>query len=245
MRFDPALNSIKRGIGMADQGRIAQDVTILERVVRAPVIPKEALDDLVKGIWGENPVFRLVLGICSFLAVSNTVVNGIGMGLAASFVLIASNAMISALRSVIPDKVRIPCYIIVIASFVTIVDLVMAAYTPELSDALGIFIPLIVVNCIIFARAEAFAGKNGIIRSLADGIGMGIGYTLSLVLIGIIREILGTGSLFGIKILGESFPPFIVMALPAGGFIIFGLLLAAFNKVDESRKKAAGPHCSV
>lgn len=230
---------------MEDQARIAQDVTVIEPGVRAPVIPKEVVDDLVKGIWGENPVFRLVLGICSFLAVSNTVVNGIGMGLAASFVLIASNVMISALRSVIPDKVRIPCYIIVIASFVTITDLVMAAYTPDLSEALGIFIPLIVVNCIIFARAEAFAAKNSIIRSTADGIGMGIGYTLSLVTIGIIREILGTGSLLGINLLGESFPKFIVMAFPAGGFIVFGLLLAAFNKLDESRKKATEPHCSV
>lgn len=230
---------------MEETGRIAQDVTVLEPAIRAPIIPKEAISDLVKGIWGENPVFRLVLGICSFLAVSSTIVNGIGMGLAASFVLIASNAMISALRSVIPDKVRIPCYIIVIASFVTIVDLVMAAFTPDLSEALGIFIPLIVVNCIIFARAEAFAAKNSIIRSVADGIGMGIGYTLSLVAIGTIREILGTGSLFGVKILGESFPPFIVMALPAGGFIVFGLLLAAFNKIDESKKKAAEPHCTV
>ncbi|MEK6577443.1 MAG: electron transport complex subunit E [Nitrospirota bacterium] len=230
---------------MDDQVSMAQDATVLEPAVRAPIIPKEAIDDLVKGIWGENPVFRLVLGICSFLAVSSTVINGIGMGLAASFVLIASNAMIAAMRSIIPDKVRIPCYIIVIASFVTIVDLVMAAYTPELSDALGIFIPLIVVNCIIFARAEAFAAKNSIIRSIGDGIGMGIGYTLSLVAIGIIREILGAGSLLGINLLGESFPKFIVMAFPAGGFIVFGLLLAAFNKFDESRKKAAEPHCSV
>ncbi|HLF87159.1 MAG TPA: electron transport complex subunit E [Nitrospiria bacterium] len=230
---------------MEEPVSMAQDVTVLEPVVKTPIISREVADDLVKGIWGENPVFRLVLGICSFLAVSSTVVNGIGMGIAGSFVLIASNVMISALRSVIPDKVRIPCYIIVIASFVTITDLVMAAYTPELSDALGIFIPLIVVNCIIFARAEAFAGKNGIIRSLGDGIGMGIGYTLSLVVIGITRELLGAGSLLGINVLGESFPKFIVMAFPAGGFIVFGLLLAAFNKLDESRKKRAEPHCSV
>lgn len=230
---------------MEEQVSMAQDVTVLEPAVREPIIPKEALNDLVRGVWDENPVFRLVLGICSFLAVSNTAVNGIGMGLAASFVLIASNAMISALRSVIPDKVRIPCYIIVIASFVTITDLVMSAYTPELSDALGIFIPLIVVNCMIFARAEAFAAKNSIIRAVADGVGVGIGFTLSLVILGIIREILGTGNFLGIKILGEAFPPFIVMALPAGGFIVFGLLLAAFNKFDESRKKAAEPHCSV
>lgn len=230
---------------MAEQVSMAQDAAVLETAVKTPIISREVLDDLVKGIWGENPVFRLVLGICSFLAVSGTVINGLGMGLAASFVLIASNAMIAAMRSVIPDKIRIPCYIIVIASFVTIVDLVMAAYTPDLSNALGIFIPLIVVNCIIFARAEAFAAKNSVIRSIADAIGMGIGYTLSLVTIGIIREILGAGSLLGINILGESFPKFIVMVLPAGGFIVFGLLLAAFNKLDESRKKATEPHCSV
>lgn len=230
---------------MREEAGITQEATLLAPEARVSIIPREAIDDLIRGIWAENPVFRLVLGLCSFLAVSNTAINGIGMGLAASFVLIASNIMISAIKSFIPDKVRIPCYIIVIASFVTITDLVMAAYTPDLSDALGIFIPLIVVNCIIFARAEAFAGKNGVMRSVADGIGMGIGYTLSLLILGIIRELLGMGSMFGVRIMGESFPPFIVMVLPAGGFIIFGLLLAAFNKIDDSRKRTAGPHCSV
>ncbi len=183
-----------------------------------------------KGIASENPVFRLVLGMCPTLAVTTEAVNGIGMGLATTFVLLCSNAVVSLIRSVIPAKVRIPAYIVVIASFVTVVDLVMNAYAHDLHKALGVFIPLIVVNCIILGRAEAFASKHGVAASMADGLGMGLGFTLSLTLLGSVREVLGNGTWFGLPLLGSGFSPVIVMILPPGAFITLGLLLAGMNR---------------
>jgi len=218
--------------------------------------------ELTKGIIKENPTFVIVLGLCPTLAVTNLTINGLGMGLAVIFVLSLSNLLISLLRNFIPNEVRIPCYIIVIAAFVTIIQFVMEAFTPELNKALGIFIPLIVVNCIILGRAEAFAGKNKPLDSFLDGIGMGIGFTLALTLIGLIREILGNGTItlklagvgtvidvgaFLRNIFGEfnkqSLIPksAIVMMLPPGGFIVMGTLLAFFqylkNKKAEKEQK--------
>lgn len=199
-----------------------------------------SMHELVKGIYKENPVFRIVLGLCPTLAVSTSVENGLGMGAAATFVLLGSNVVISLIRRSIPGRVRIPCFIIVIASFVTIVELVMGAYLPELSKALGIFIPLIVVNCIIMARAEAYAAKNGVWHSALDAIGMGIGFTLALLLIGTIREVLGDGKLFGYMVFGPNYQPVLLMLLAPGGFITIGLLLGYFNLLDSRTKDKAG-----
>jgi electron transport complex protein RnfE len=182
----------------------------------------------------ENPVFRLVLGMCSVLAVTTQAKNGIGMGLAVTFVLVCSNLVISALRNLIPSKVRIACFIVIIATFVTIVDLIMAAYFYELHKALGIFIPLIVVNCIILGRAEAFASKRPIVNSVMDGIGMGLGYTLALLVLGCIRELLGNGSIFGLSLLGPGYLPFLLAILPPGAFIALGLLLGLMNKINRT-----------
>jgi len=199
---------------------------------------------LKNGIFNENPTFRLVLGMCPTLALSLAVVNGIGMGIAATFVLIGSNVLISALRKITPDEIRIPIFIVVIAAFVTVVDKMMAAYTPGLHEVLGIYIPLIVVNCIIFARAEAFAYKQKISDSLADGIGMGLGFTLSLTAISAVRELLGTGTFFAAKDYGFAgfhlFPKdqaALIMILPPGAFITLGLMLGFFNWL--SRRKEA------
>jgi electron transport complex protein RnfE len=177
----------------------------------------------------ENPVFRLLLGMCPVLAVSVSAINGLGMGLAALFVLLCSNIVVAALRSLIPALVRIPAYILIIATFVTVVDMVMSAYAPELHAELGIFIPLIVVNCIILGRAEGFARKNGIGRSAIDALGMGVGFTLSLTILGIIRELIGAGSLFGFNVMGAAFEPMVLLALPPGAFITLGALLGLFN----------------
>ena len=195
------------------------------------------LGELVKGIYKENPVFRLALGLCPSLAVSTSVENAIGMGAAATFVLLGSNVTISLIRKLVPSKVRIPCFIVVIASFVTIVELVMAAYLPELSKSLGIFIPLIVVNCIILGRAEAFASKNGVFLSILDGIGMGIGFTFALLLIAAIREVLGDGKLMGYMVFGPRFQPALLMILSPGAFITIGLLMGWFNVLDERMKR--------
>jgi|SRR5690554_916108 len=196
------------------------------------------------GVFNENPTFRLVLGMCPTLAVTSAVINGLGMGLAATAVLVGSNLMIALLRKIIPKEVRIPCYIVVIATFVTIVDKVMAANTPDLHEVLGLFIPLIVVNCIILARAEAFASKNSVGSSIVDGLGMGIGFTLALILLSAVRELLGTGTLFVAKDFGFSgftiFPEALgakIMIMPPGAFITLGLLLAGINWI--SRKKEA------
>ena len=185
----------------------------------------------LNGVITENPTFRLVLGTCPTMAVTTSALNGLGMGAAATFVLIGSNTVISLLRKFIPDRVRIPAFIVVICTFVTMIQLIMQAYLPSLYAALGIFIPLIVVNCIILARAEAFASKNPVLDSAVDGLGMGVGFTLALTLIGAVRELLGNGSIFGIDILGASYQPMLLMVLASGGFLTFGLMLGIFNAV--------------
>ena len=195
----------------------------------------------LNGIITENPTFRLVLGMCPTLAVTTAAINGVGMGLAATMVLIGSNVFISLLRNIIPDKVRIPCFIVVICSFVTIVQMLMQAYVQDLYASLGMFIPLIVVNCIILARAEAFACKNGVLASAIDGLGMGLGFTLSLTIIASIRELIGSGKIFGIDVFGGGYEPMLLMILPAGGFITLGLLLGILNSVTakSAMKKEA------
>lgn len=186
---------------------------------------------LTNGLIRENPSFVLVLGACPALAVTTSGINGLGMGAATTFVLLCSNTIISLLKNLIPDKVRIAAFIVVIATFVTIVDLVMKAYTPDLYKALGIFIPLIVVNCIILGRAEAFAQKNSVWPALLDGLGMGLGFTLALTIMGSIREILGNGSIFNIRLLDESASTILLFVLPPGAFITYGLLIAIMNKI--------------
>ena len=176
---------------------------------------------IINGIITENPTFRLVLGMCPTLAVTTAAINGIGMGLATAFVLIASNLVISLLKDFIPSQVRIPAYIVVAATFVTVTGMLMEAFVPALYESLGIFIPLIVVNCIILGRAEAFASKNSPLVAIADGIGMGLGFTLSLTLLGIIREILGAGTLFGMQIMPQAYNPAVIMILPPGAFVTF------------------------
>ncbi|MBQ6961419.1 MAG: electron transport complex subunit E [Clostridia bacterium] len=189
------------------------------------------------GIIPENPTFRLVLGTCPTLAVTSSALNGLGMGAAATFVLVCSNIAISLLRKFIPDQVRIPAFIVVICTFVTMVQLLMQAFLPSLYESLGIFIPLIVVNCIILARAEAFASKNPPLASACDGLGMGIGFTLALTLIGSIRELIGSGSIFGQNVLGASYEPMLLIVLASGGFLTFGLLLGVFNLIVKKIEK--------
>lgn len=184
-----------------------------------------------KGIVRENPVLRLVLGTCPTLAVTTSAVNGIGMGLAATVVLLGSNIVISLLRNVIPDKVRIPAYITIIAAFVTIVQMLTKAYLPAINDALGIFLPLIVVNCIILGRAEMFASKNKVLPSALDALGMGVGFTAALFLMGSIRELLGAGTIFGIAVTAGHIEPMLVMTMAPGGFFVFGILVACANKL--------------
>ncbi len=191
--------------------------------------------EFTKGFWRENPIFRLVLGLCPTLAVTTAAINGIAMGLATAFVLVCSNVVISLLRNFIPPRVRIPSFIVVIASFVTIVDLVMAGFFFQLHKTLGLFIPLIVVNCIILGRAEAFASKHPVMDSVADGLGMGLGFTLSLLVLGSIREVLGNGTLFDVPAFGPGYFPFLVMALPPGAFITLGFLLALMNRLAAQR----------
>ncbi|HIZ30813.1 MAG TPA: electron transport complex subunit E [Candidatus Fournierella merdipullorum] len=196
------------------------------------------------GLVKENPVLRLVLGTCPTLAVTTAVSNGIGMGIAATFVLFCSNIAISALRKVIPDKVRLPAYITVIATFVTIVQMLVKAFVPALDESLGVFLPLIVVNCIILGRAEMFASKHGVVDSAFDGLGMGLGFTLTLTVMSTIRELLGSGTWYGFKVIPESIDRFTFMTTPAGGFFTFGLLMALVvfveNKLGESKKRSIG-----
>ena len=178
------------------------------------------------GILTNNPTLVQLIGMCPTLAVSTSVKNGIGMGLSATFVLVCSNVLISLLRKFIPPKIRIAAYVVVIAGFVTIIDLLIKAYLPELSKSLGIFIPLIVVNCIILARAEAFASKNSALESLTDGLGMGAGFTLALIMLSSVREILGAGSWLGFKVFGDGFQPAMIIAMPPGGFLMLGMMIA-------------------
>ncbi len=196
---------------------------------------KVGLSVLTKGIIKENPVLVLILGTCPTLAVTTMASNGIGMGLAATFVLVCSNIVISLLKNVIPDKVRIPCYIVIIAGFVTILSSLLEAFFPSVYSALGLFLQLIVVNCIILGRAEMFASKNGVVASAMDGIGMGLGFTLALVIIGSIREILGAGTWFGITLTANLFSPISIFILAPGGFLVYGLVIAAVNKLTKGK----------
>ncbi|MCF8042548.1 MAG: electron transport complex subunit E [Desulfarculaceae bacterium] len=198
--------------------------------------------EFTKGLWEILPPFRLVLGLCPTLAVTTSAENGMGMGLATTFVLVCSNLLVSLLRKIIPSKVRIAAYVVIIASFVVIVELMMQAYVFPLYQALGIFIPLIVVNCIILGRAEAFAGKNGPVASIADGLGVGLGFTISLAVLGAFRELIGSGTVWGTSVFWESFEPFTFMVRAPGAFVALGLFLAAINlissKLDDRKRRA-------
>ncbi|MGM0499351.1 MAG: electron transport complex subunit RsxE [Bacillota bacterium] len=197
---------------------------------------KELLKDFTNGLWAENPIIRLVIGMCPTLAVTNTASNGLAMGLATSFVLIMSEIVISIIKKLIPANVRIPSYILIIATFVTFTDYFLKAFFPGIAASLSIFIPLIVVNCLILGRQEAFASKNPTHRAIADGIGMGIGFTWVLVLLGAIRELLGMGSIFGLTLLGEWYRPMVIMVLPAGAFITLGILVGIMNQISREGK---------
>jgi electron transport complex protein RnfE len=186
-----------------------------------------------RGLLKENPTFVLVLGTCPTLAVTTAAMNGIGMGLATTFVLVFSNLFVALLKNVIPDKVRIAAFIVLIATFVTIVDLVMKAYTPDLYKTLGIFIPLIVVNCIILGRAEAFAQKNSVYHAILDGLGMGLGFTLAITLMGSIREVLGNGSIFDIRLISQEAKTILIFILPPGAFLTYGYLIAIMNRIKS------------
>ncbi|MCT4508342.1 MAG: electron transport complex subunit E [Tepidibacter sp.] len=190
---------------------------------------------LKNGIIKDNPVFVQVLGMCPTLGVTTSAENGLGMGLATTAVLICANLVISLVRKLIPSKIRIPAFIVVIATFVTLVGMLLKAYLPALDKKLGLFIPLIVVNCLILARAESFASKNGPVASIVDGIGMGLGFTASLTLLGIVRELFGNGTIFNQLILGSAYKPALIMILPPGAFLALGLLLAAINKIADKK----------
>ena len=218
---------------------------------------RQLLKDFAKGIWKENPTFVLTLGMCPTLAVTSNALNGASLGIATVFVLACSNTVISAIRKLVPNKIRIPVYIVVIAAFVTIIEMLMKAYAPPaLCESLGIFIPLIVVNCIVLGRAEAFASQNGPVRSFFDGAGMGLGFTLSLTVIGALREFLSSGSLFDVKIITAWTTDFLLPSSAPGAFIILGLLMALMNyfnmkKAEKSGKAYIPPagldcrHCSI
>lgn len=196
---------------------------------------------IFNGIVSENPTFRMVLGLCPTLAITTAASNGIGMGLAVTFVLVCSNLVISLLRNFIDERIRIPVFVIIIATFVTIVQMLIKAFLPALDKSLGMFIPLIVVNCIIFARAEAFAFKNPPVASVMDGLGMGIGFTLAITLMSIIREVIGSGTIFGVALFGANYPGFSIMTKAPGGFIVLGIMLAVINAITAKfeKKKAA------
>ncbi len=191
------------------------------------------------GIFTENPIFVFVLGLCPALATTSSATNGFGMGIAATMVLMGSNVAISAIRKIIPDEIRIPAYIVVIAGFVTVIQLLITAYAPTLDRSLGIFIPLIVVNCIILARAEAFASKNSIMDSLFDGIGMGLGFTLALTFVGSVRELLGNGTIFAFRIMPSAYQPALLFILAPGGFITLGILIALFRYIQIRKEECA------
>ncbi|MFA5627260.1 MAG: electron transport complex subunit E [Thiohalomonadaceae bacterium] len=195
-------------------------------------------DTFLEGIWRENPVFVMLLGMCPVLAVTNSVLNAITMGLATTFVLISSSALVSMLRNVIPKQVRIATYIVIIATFVTIIDYIIQAISLDLYNALGAFIQLIVVNCIILGRAEAFASKNRPLKSMVSALGMGSGFTIALLCLGSVRELLGNGSLLGIDIFGAQFEPWVVMILPPGGFFVLGGWLLLFNWLRAKKEKS-------
>ena len=193
--------------------------------------------EFLKGLWNDNPVLRMLLGLCPTLAVTNSAINGLAMGLATTFVLISSSILISLLRKVIPHQVRIASYIVIIATFVTVADKFLAAYLPEISKALGPYVPLIVVNCLILGRQEAFSSKNGVGRSIIDALGMGLGFVFVLVVLGSIREILGSATLFNLQVLGDWFNPWMIMILPPGAFLTLGLLIGLGNWLNERKVK--------
>ncbi len=197
--------------------------------------PTITLDTFLTGIWKENPVFVMLLGMCPVLAVTNSVVNALAMGIATTFVLLCSSSIISLLRRFIPKEVRIATYIVIIATFVTITDYVIQAISLELYNALGAFIQLIVVNCMILGRAEAYASKNSLLKTVTNGLGMGIGFTIALLCLGSVRELLGNGSLLGYSVFGAQFQPWVVMILPPGGFFVLGSWLLLFNWLKERR----------
>lgn len=204
---------------------------------------KSLWKEFSKGIIRENPVLRLVLGCCATLAVTTAAGNAIGMGLATTFVLVCSNAVISLLRNVIPGKVRIPAFITIIAGFVTVVQLFIKAFSPALDTALGVYLPLIVVNCIILGRAEMFASKNKVLPSVLDGLGMGVGFTAAMLCMGIIRDLLGAGTVFGLPILSGFMEPIIIFLLPPGGFFVFGMLVALAGKLSKDGKAPESVGC--
>lgn len=206
---------------------------------------KPLFKEFSKGIIKENPVLCLVLGTCPTLAVTTGAKNAIGMGIAATLVLVCSNMVISMLRNIIPSKIRIPAYITIIAGFVSIVQMLVKAYTPDIDKALGIYLPLIVVNCIILGRAEMYASKNKVLPSMLDGLGMGVGFTAALLLMGIIREFFGTGCIFDIPITKELFSPIVIFILPPGGFFVFGMLIALANRLNKGKAKAREPGCGA
>ncbi len=195
------------------------------------------IEDFTKGIWKENPILIALLGLCPTLAVTVSVENGLAMGLASSFVLICSSTLISILRNLIPKQVRIASFIVIIATFVTIADRFLAAYYPEISKNLGPFIPLIIVNCMILGRQEAFASKNNVGRSILDALGTGLGFTLVLIVLSAVRELLGSGTLMGMQIMWDSFSPWMVMILPPGAFLTLGLMIGASNWINDRRAR--------
>jgi electron transport complex protein RnfE len=200
------------------------------------------LDTFMRGVWRENPVFVMLLGLCPVLAVTNTTINGLAMGLATTFVLVCSSTLVSLLRKVIPNQVRIATYIVIIATFVTIVDYLIQAISLELYKALGAFIQLIVANCVILARAESFASKHRVTKSVVNALGIGVGFALALLCLGSVRELLGNGTLLGFPVFGEHFQPWVVMVLPPGGFFVIGAWLLLFAWVEErkTRKREEG-----
>jgi len=208
-----------------------------------PALPNQqenvTADTFLRGLWQENPVFVMLLGMCPVLAVTNTAVNSLAMGLASTFVLVASNSLVSLFRNLIPKQVRIVTYIIIIATFVTMVDYAIQAISLELYNALGAFIQLIVVNCMILGRAEAYASKQRLGATIINGLGIGAGFTFALLCIGVVREILGSGELFGIALFGEAFQPWVVMVLPPGGFFVLGAWLLLFNAMRNRRERIA------
>ncbi len=187
--------------------------------------------ELSKGLIRENPILVIMLGLCATLACSTSATDGLGMGVAFSFVMVCSNVVVSMIRKLVPNQVRIPVYIVVISTFVTIVDYALKAYLPTLSQSLGVFVPLIVVNCIVMARAEAFSSKNTVLASLMDGIGMGLGFTFIITMIGAIREVIGNGTVFGHQVMPAAYQPFLILILPPGAFLVIGFLLALHRKI--------------
>ncbi len=201
----------------------------------------QSTDEFIKGLWRENPVFVQVLGMCPVLAVSNTAINALSMGLATTFVMLMSNILVSSLRNFIPKQVRIASYILIIATFVTMVDFIIQAISLDIHKALGAFIALIVVNCLILGRAEAFASKNTLGNSIMDALGMGAGFTFALLCLGVVREVLGSGTLFDIPIMADSFQEWVIMILPGGGFFTLGLWLLVFNAAKQRKAKKSLP----